>query len=363
MGRGRVAVAMSGGVDSSVAAAVLVEQGCEVVGFTMQIWPRDTEADIPPGLRGCCGLDAVDSARRVARTLGIRHYVLELREPFEHFVVDPFCDEYAGGRTPNPCIRCNTLVKFGPLLQRAAEVDATKLATGHYARVGYDETRERWVLRRGVDTEKDQSYSLYGLSQEQLARAAFPLGGTTKDQVRERARRLGLPAAERPESQEICFVSEGSYAEYLRRRRPEVAQPGPIVDREGRQLGRHRGIAFYTIGQRQGLRVSRREPVYVVEIDAAGNRLIVGGERELESPGLLMREVNYVAVADLPKGGSPMKAKIRSGAQLVECTARAEDGGVEIEFAEPQRAVAPGQAAVCYEGDAVALGGVIESRR
>jgi tRNA-specific 2-thiouridylase len=180
--------------------------------------------------------------------------------------------------------------------------------------------------------------------------------------VRERARRLGLPAAERPESQEICFVSEGSYADYLRRRRPDLARPGAIVDREGRQLGRHRGIAFYTIGQRQGLRVSRREPVYVVGIDVAGNRLIVGGEQELESPGLLMREVNYVSVAHLPKGGSPMKAKIRSGARLVECTARAEDGGVKIAFARPQRAIAPGQAAVCYEGDAVALGGVIESR-
>jgi len=362
MNRGRVAVAMSGGVDSSVAAAMLVEQGYEVVGFTMQIWPRDTEADIPPGLHGCCGLDAVDSARRVARTLGIAHYVIELREPFERFVVDPFCDEYAGGRTPNPCIRCNTFVKFGPLLQRAAEVDAGKLATGHYARVGYDEARERWVLRRGVDAEKDQSYSLYGLSQEQLARAAFPLGGTAKSQVRERARRLGLPAAERPESQEICFVSERSYADYLRRRRPELARPGAIVDREGRELGRHQGVAFYTIGQRQGLRVSREEPLYVIGIDVAGNRLIVGGEQELESPGLLMGQVNYVSVAGLPKDGSPMEAKIRSGARPVACTAWAEDGGVRLEFARPQRAIAPGQAAVCYEGDAVALGGVIESQ-
>jgi tRNA-specific 2-thiouridylase len=362
MDRGRVAVAMSGGVDSSVAAAMLVEQGYEVVGLTMQIWPRDTEAGIPPGLRGCCGLDALDSARQVARTLGIPHYVIELREPFERFVVDPFCDEYAAGRTPNPCIRCNTFVKFGPLLQRAAEVDARQLATGHYARVGYDEVRERWVLRRGVDTEKDQSYSLYGLSQEQLARAAFPLGETTKSHVRERARRLGLPAAERPESQEVCFVSEGRYVDYLRGRRPELARTGPIVDRGGRQLGRHRGVAFYTIGQRQGLRISRKEPLYVIGIDVIGNRLIVGGEQELESPGLLMQEVNYVSVAGLPKDGSPMEAKIRSGARLVECTAWADNGAVRLEFARPQRAIAPGQAAVCYEGDAVALGGVIESQ-
>jgi tRNA-specific 2-thiouridylase len=253
-------------------------------------------------------------------------------------------------------------VKFGPLLRRAEEVDAEKLATGHYARVDYDDQRGRWALRHGVDRAKDQSYSLYGLSQGQLARALFPLGGMTKKETRQRAKQLNLPAAERPDSQEICFVSEGGYGEYLRRRRPEVVRPGPIVDSEGRQLGRHRGIAFYTIGQRQGLRVAAGEPLYVTGIDAEGNRLIVGREDDLESRGLVMRDVNYVSVANLPKGGKRLKAKIRYGARLAECTARAEDGEVRIEFSRPQRAVAPGQAAVCYEGEVVALGGVIASR-
>ncbi len=357
----RVAVAMSGGVDSSVAAALLLEQGCEVVGLTMQMWPREAEEEIPPGLRGCCGLEAVDSAKRVARTLGIRHYVINLREPFERLVIDPFCDEYLNGRTPNPCIRCNTFVKFGPLLRRAREIDAEKLATGHYARVGYEEGSGRWALRRGVDTGKDQSYSLYGLTQDQLARALFPLGEMRKAETRAQATRLGLSTAERPDSQEICFVSGSGYREYLRKRRPEVTRPGAIVDREGRQVGRHRGIAFYTIGQREGLRVAQGEPLYVVGIDVAGNRLIVGGAGEVRSRGLVVGEVNYVAVAALPEGGSKLRAKIRSGGRLAGCVARVEDGGVKLEFARAQRAISPGQAAVCYQGEAVALGGIIES--
>ncbi len=362
MAAGRVAVAMSGGVDSSVAAALLVEQGREVVGLTMQIWPREAEDDIPPGLRGCCGLEAVESARRVARTLGIRHYVLSLRRTFGRLVIEPFCDEYQRGRTPNPCIRCNSLVKFGPLLRRAREIGAEKLATGHYARVSYDDQRGRWVLGRGVDRGKDQSYSLYALTQDQLARALFPLGEMRKSQTRQRAARLGLPTAERPESQEICFVSGRSYGDYLRQRRPEVVQPGPIVDGAGRQLGMHRGIAFHTVGQRQGLRVAAEVPLYVTAIDAERNRLIVGREEEGKSRGLVMGEVNYVSVGSLPKDGKRLKAKIRSGAAMATCTATPDGDGVGLEFARRQRAVAPGQAAVCYEGDMVALGGTIESR-
>ncbi len=357
----RVAVAMSGGVDSSVAAALLLEQGCEVVGLTMQIWPREAEESAPPGLRGCCGLEAIDSARRVASTLGIRHYVLNLREPFEQLVIDPFCDEYAAGRTPNPCIRCNTFVKFGPLLKRAAQVEADKLATGHYARAAYDEQSDRWQLLSGADEAKDQSYSLYGLNQEQLSRAAFPLGEMSKEEVRRRAEGLGLPSAERPESQEICFVSGRRYREYLARRRPDLLRPGPIVDRDGRQLGRHRGIAFYTIGQREGLGVSRRTPLYVIDIDVDDNRLVVGEAEEAAARGLVMGDVNYVSIADLPTEGRPLRAKIRSAGRGAACLARPDGDGVRVEFAEPQWAVSPGQAAVCYDGDAVAFGGIIEA--
>ena len=356
----RIAVAMSGGVDSSVAAALLLDAGYEVVGFTMQLWPRDQQAEVPPGVRGCCGLDAVDRARRVATALGIRHYVLNLRERFEALVIDPFCDEYAQGRTPNPCIRCNTFVKFGRLLQRAREIGAEKLATGHYARLAYDEISARWKLLTGRDQAKDQSYSLYGLNQEQLSRAIFPLGDMTKEETRKRAAELGLATAETPESQEICFIIGEDYRQYLARRRPEVAIPGPIVDREGRQLGRHRGVAFYTIGQRQGLRAACGEPLYVVGIDVTRNQLIVGKAEELEAKGLVMGAVNFVSLAELPAKGLGLTVKIRSGAKPVACEARPEDGKARVEFARPQRAVSPGQAAVLYDGEAVALGGVIE---
>ena len=361
MRRDRVAVAMSGGVDSSAAAALLLEQGYEVVGLTMQIWPRDQEQDSCPGVRACCGIDAITDARRVAQTLGIRHYVVNLRTAFQRLVIDPFCTEYVRGRTPNPCILCNTHVKFGGLLRRGREIGAEKLATGHYARVGFDGARNRWAIRRSVDTAKDQSYTLYDLRQEQLARALFPLGEMTKKETRARAREIGLAVSEKPESQQICFVAERSYRDYLSRSRPEVSQPGPIVDRDGRQIGRHKGIAFYTVGQRHGLRISHRSPLYVTAIDAEENRLIVGSDEDLQSCGLFMRHVNYVAVPGLSDEGMALRAKIRYGSQPVSCQAWKEDDGVALRFTGPQRAVTPGQAAVCYDEDAVAFGGIIEA--
>ena len=356
----RIAVAMSGGVDSSVAADVLVGQGYEVVGLTMAIWPHEGAKPLA-GPNGSCGADAIEAARQVAEALGIPHHVFDLREPFQRSVIDPFCDEYSRGRTPNPCVRCNLFLKFGELLRRAEQVGAGRLATGHYARASYDEKRERWVLRRGVDTAKDQSYSLYALRQEQLARAVFPLGEMQKSETRRRAAQLGLSTAERPESQEICFIAGDGYREYLRRRRPDLARPGPIVDREGRQLGRHLGIAFYTIGQRRGLRVASGKPLYVLGIDAQANRLIVGGEEEVKFSGLLMRDVNFVSLPSLPRNGKKLRVKLRSAAPLTACTAWPEGGRVRLEFVRPQPAVSPGQAAVCYAGDAVALGGTIQS--
>ncbi len=352
---------MSGGVDSSVAAALLLEEGFEVVGLTMQLWPREREDDVPPGMRGCCGMDAIDSARRVARHLGIRHYVVDMREGFERFVIDPFCDEYARGRTPNPCVRCNTFVKFGPLLHRAREIDCVKLATGHYARVEYGESAGRWKLLRGVDKTKDQSYSLYGLTQEHLEYALFPLGSLTKAETRRRAADLGLPSAERVESQEICFVTGESYREYLERRRPEVVTPGMIVDTAGRQIGQHRGVAFYTIGQRQGLGIAARRPLYVIAIDVQRNLLVVGEATETATARFLMHEVNYVSLGSLPDEGMELTVKVRSTARPSPCRAAPDADRVRVEFTQPERAVSPGQAAVCYDGEAVALGGVIES--
>jgi len=349
MSRGRVAVAMSGGVDSSVVAALLVEQGYDVVGVTMRISKDDAEPEY------------VRAAVAVAESLGIAHHVFDLSDPFERLVISPFCEDYLRGRTPNPCIGCNAFVKFGELMSRSLALGAERLATGHYARVVHDEGAGRWKLLMGIDRGKDQSYTLYRLTQEQLSRAVFPLGEMTKDEVRLQAERHSVSAPSRPESQDICFLKGESYREYLCRRFSDVARAGPIVDRQGRQIGRHRGIAFYTIGQRQGLSVACGRPLYVVAIDVEGNRLIVGEEDEAQFGRLVMGDVNYGSLVDLPGGGMPLHAKIRSQGELAACIARPSTGGrVRLEFEQGQWGVSPGQAAVCYEGEAVAVGGTIE---
>ncbi|MDR5684258.1 MAG: tRNA 2-thiouridine(34) synthase MnmA, partial [Armatimonadota bacterium] len=275
----RVAVAMSGGVDSSVAAALMVEAGHEVVGLTMNLWPTWVPHDEDGASALCCGVGAVEDARGVARRLGIRHYVLNMREAFEDAVIAPFADEYARGRTPNPCVSCNRAIKFALLLEKVSSLGMDYLATGHYARIRRD--GDRAVLLRGRDRRKDQSYVLYALTQPQLRRLLLPVGELTKEQTRSIARRWNLEVADKPDSQEICFVPRGHYSDVIGRFRPEALRPGPIVATEGRRLGTHQGIGRYTVGQRRGLGVATGKPLYVVAIDPESNTVIVGSEDEL----------------------------------------------------------------------------------
>jgi len=356
----RVLVAMSGGVDSSLAAALLVEQGYEVVGATMRVWPEEICRHPAPGSRLCCSAVAIEDARRVAARLGIRHFVLDLREAFQRTVIDPFCRAYAAGRTPNPCIWCNTYVKFGALLARAQELEARWVATGHYARVRWDDTQGRWQLLAGVDRAKDQSYTLYGLTQEQLSRMLLPVGELTKSQTRALARRLDLPTAERPESQEICFIVDERYPEFVRRTLGQPPRPGPILDTAGRQVGRHHGIVNYTIGQRRRLGLSAPRPLYVVAIDAERNAVVVGGPEDLLRRRLRAVGANLVSIPPWP-GEQAFMGKIRYNMQPQACRATlAGNDGLVVTFAQPQRAITPGQAVVLYREELVAAGGVIE---
>ncbi len=354
---------MSGGVDSSVAAALLLEEGYQVIGVTMQLWPElDTLEEARRG--GCCSLEAVGDARRVAEHLGIPHYVLNLREAFDEAVVRHFVAEYAAGRTPNPCIACNRWIKFTVLLERAAAMEADFLATGHYARVRRDEARGRYLLARGRDRRKDQSYVLYGLTQEQMRRLLLPLGDRTKDEVRSLARRYGLPVAAKPESQEICFVEE-HYGNLVASRAGGAVRPGPIVDRQGRVLGTHRGLAYYTVGQRRGLGLGGREPLYVQALDPRRNALVVGPAREAWSRAAVVGDVNLIAWEG-PELEGPAGARadvqVRYRSPAAPATVRRGPAGtVRVFFDEPQWAVTPGQAAVFYVGDLVAGGGTIEA--
>ena len=356
----RIIVAISGGVDSSVAAALLVEQGHEVIGVTLNVEPREAEGANPGRVDACCSLAAVEDARRVADRLGVPHYALNFKQLFRERVIDDFVAEYRRGRTPNPCVRCNEHVKFEAVLHRLHALDADLVATGHYARGDRDPRTGRWRLRRGLDARKDQSYVLYPLSQPLLARSTFPLGEMTKDEVRATARRLGLITADKPESQEICFVASGSYADFIARSAPDAVRPGPIVDRDGRRLGQHRGVVYYTIGQRRGLFLSSTEPLFVTEIDAERNTIVVGTEQELLRPGFVVERMNWVSVAE-PSRPRRAEARIRSRAAEVPCTlAPLGDGRALVRFDQPQKAVTPGQAAVFYDRDVVLGGGTIE---
>jgi tRNA-specific 2-thiouridylase len=357
----RIVVGMSGGVDSAVAAALLQEQGYDVVGVTLNLSPRLDEETAWERDDSCCGLAASEDARRVADRLGIPHYVLNFRDVFAEKVIQNFLDEYRRGRTPNPCIRCNDHIKFGTVLLKARALDAELVATGHYARVATDPVTERRVLRRAADPRKDQSYVLYVLTQDELRRTVFPLGEMTKDQTREVARKLGLPVANKPESQEICFVSERNYGDFLTRLAPDVAQPGPIVHLDGRVLGEHRGIAFYTIGQRRGLGLVSKEPLFVVDLVATSRTVVVGPEDALFDTDVEADEANLVSAATIPE---PRRVKARVRYRMVDADAdvtQVAPDRLHLRFVEPQRAITPGQAVVCYDGDTVVCGGTITS--
>ena len=353
-----VVVAMSGGVDSSVAAALLLEQGYNVVGVTMNLWPRKSMVEADTRHNICCSLESVNDARRVADRLGIPHYTLNFRDVFDREVVRDFLAEYARGRTPNPCIRCNRFVKFDALLAKALSWGANYIATGHYARVERS-PEGRYLLKKALYSAKDQSYALYSLSQQQLAHTLFPLGGLEKSETRRIAADLGLATADKPESQELCFVPDGDYVGYISQRLPSAAMPGPIRNLKGEVLGTHPGIAFFTVGQRKGLGIATGKPLFVVELLPEENTVVVGEREELYSRGLLADDANWIAMVR-PVGQIRVSAKIRYRSTDVPALAEMGlDGSVRIEFDEPQRAVSPGQAVVLYDDDTVVGGATI----
>ena len=365
----KIAVAMSGGVDSSAAAALLQKQGHELVGFTMQLWDQnrninvDEHGDSLPSR--CCSLDDVYDARRVAESLEFPFYVLNLQREFEDSVVEPFIQSYLAGETPIPCVACNSRLKFASLDRMAQSLDCEKVATGHYARVVYDEAPDRYRLFRGRNYAKDQSYFLWELTQDQLSRAYFPLGEMYKEEVRDIARDANLYTANKPESQEICFVPDGKYSEFIDRylahegRSDELPRGGEIVDAAGAVIGDHTGIHRYTVGQRRGLGIGNEKPLYVLQIERAKNQIVVGEADELESKEFTARGVNWIA---LNEPSEPVRANVKVRYRHEPAPATIfplDDQRARIVFDQPQRAITPGQATIFYDGDEVVGGGWI----
>lgn len=356
----KVVIGMSGGVDSSVAAFLLKQQGYDVVGVTMQIW--QDEADyVQEENGGCCGLSAVDDARRVANQLEIPYYVMNFKDSFKHNVIDYFIKDYLTGKTPNPCIACNRYVKWESLLKRSLDIGADFIATGHYARI-VQLDNGRYALKKSATAAKDQTYALYNLTQHQLAHTLMPVGEYTKDEIREMAKGINLRVANKPDSQEICFIPDNNYAGFIEEATGQKPVPGNFVDMDGNVIGKHKGIIHYTIGQRKGLNLSLGKPAFVVEIRTETNEVVIGDNQNVFFDTLYADKLNFMSIADLD---SEMKvvAKIRYSHQGSPCTIeKVDEDIVKVVFDEPVRAITPGQAVVFYEGDIVVGGGTIIGR-
>lgn len=348
---------MSGGVDSSTAAAILAQQGHDVIGIGLK-FPEPLVGR--ESARSCCGIDGMDDARRVAAEIDIPFYLLNYEDIFEKSVIDYFCRSYLNGKTPNPCVECNRVVKFGYLLRLADTLEADYIATGHYARICRDSHTGRYLLKKGVDPEKDQSYFLYPLSQQQLSRILFPLGEKTKEEVRELAKTLGLKIFDKPASQDICFLGTGDYRELLVKRFPSSLQPGAIVNTKGEVLGKHRGVAYYTVGQRRGLGFAAGVPLYVLRVNHDTKEVIVGTREQLKKYRISVGNVNWIA-SEEPHGSLKLSVKIRYRQPEIPARVTPEKGCLaDVKFSSPPMGVAPGQSAVFYKEDLVFGGGIIE---
>ncbi len=350
-------VAMSGGVDSSVAAYLLKEQGFKVIGLSFELWDK---RDIKK-LDTCCSIKTIEIAKAVAKKLGIEHYTIDVRDTFYRYVIENFCSSYINGITPNPCILCNKYIKFDFLLKKAKELGAEVIATGHYARVDpAPYGTGRYSLLKGLDPVKDQSYFLYVMTQEELSRTVFPLGEFNKEETRDIAKKVGLASALRPESQEICFVGNSHYTDFIKDFAPEALQPGPVINIEGEIIGTHKGIAFYTIGQRKGLGIQSLKPSYVVDINRQKNTIIVGSREDAMKKTFRVKELNWVSIESLSE---PIMAQVKVRSTMKEALSTITPQGkqtVLVEFNEPQWATASGQSAIFYNGDVVIGGGIIE---
>lgn len=352
----KVVVGMSGGVDSSVAAYLLKEQGYDVIGVTMQIWQKDGAVEQDGG---CCGLSAVDDARRVCQKLEIPHYVLNFREEFKKDVIDYFLEEYQQGRTPNPCIACNRYVKWESMLRKSIQIGAQYIATGHYAKIIQDEQTGRFMLKRAKTLAKDQTYALYNLTQYQLSHTLMPLGDYTKEEVRAIAKEIGLLVANKPDSQEICFVPDNDYAKYITEETGKEPQKGKFVTKDGKILGEHKGIIHYTIGQRKGLGISLGKPLYVVDINPEDNTVVLGEHEDVFGSVVYANQLNFMPFEKL-EGKLKAQAKIRYKHEPADCMIEmVDEDTLKCVFKEPQRAITPGQALVIYQGDIVVGGGTI----